>query len=376
MPAMKYNFRRSHAVIKVIGVGGAGGNAINRMIESGIRGVDFIAMNTDAQDLERNRAPYKLQLGQQMTKGLGVGGDPARGRKAAEESMEQIKEAVAGTNLLFVTAGMGGGTGTGAAPYVAKIARELGGEDILIVGVVTKPFEGEGEYKAKLAEDGVRELKQYADSWLIVPNENIFEVIDRSTTTEHAFRRADDVLRQAIKGISEVITTPGRLNVDFNDVKRIMTKSGEALIGIGEMSGENRHVEAAKKAIEAPMLENANLEGSRGLILHFLADEKLTMYEMEEAAKLIQQKASRDAIIKYGQVVDRNMGGTLRLTVMATGFSHEKSLARKKRLPLAPNLEELSESGMHSEPVGAELQEIDQDLVNKPAFLRRKSFRK
>ncbi|NLO91365.1 MAG: cell division protein FtsZ [Elusimicrobia bacterium] len=373
---MKYTFKRSHAVIKVVGVGGAGGNAINRMIESGIRGVDFIAMNTDAQDLERNRAPYKLQLGQQITRGLGVGGDPSKGRKSAEESQEQIKEAVSGTNLLFVTAGMGGGTGTGAAPYVAKVARELAGDDILIVGVVTKPFEGEGEYKAKLAEDGVRELKQYADSWLIVPNENIFDVIDRSTTTETAFKRADDVLRQAIKGISEIITTPGRMNVDFNDVKRIMTKSGEALIGIGEMSGENRHMEAAKKAIEAPMLENANLEGSRGLILHFLADEKLTMYEMEEAAKFIQQKASRDAVIKYGQVVDRGMGDSLRLTVMATGFSHEKSMARKKRLPLSPNMDELSDVTIPAEPIGSDVHEMDQDLVNKPAFLRRKGFRK
>ncbi|MCX5783447.1 MAG: cell division protein FtsZ, partial [Elusimicrobia bacterium] len=285
-------FHGKRAKIKVVGVGGGGGNALNRMVDANVLGVDFVALNTDAQDLKRNKAPYRIQLGENLTKGLGVGGDPEKGRKAAEESQEHIKQIVADTDLLFITAGMGGGTGTGAAPVIARIAREASGGETLIVGVVTRPFSFEGAQRASQAEAGVKEMRGYVDSLLVIPNEKLFDIIDRTTPMLEAFAMADEVLRQAVQGISDVITRPGEVNVDFNDVMRIMKKSGEALIGIGEMSGQNRHIGAATKAITSPLLENADLEGAKGLIVHFLSKSDIPLHEQSEVMNLIKERAS------------------------------------------------------------------------------------
>ena len=364
-------FQGKQAKIKVVGVGGAGGNAINRMVNAKIEGVDLIALNTDAQDLKRNIASYRVQLGETITKGLGVGGDPEKGRAAAEESIDHIRQIVTGTDLLFVTAGMGGGTGTGAAPVIARVAREIGGDNILVIGVVTKPFNFEGLARMKQAEDGICVMRNYVDSLLTIPNEKLFDIIDRNTPTKVAYERADEVLRQAIQGIADVITTPGEMNVDFNDVKRIMSKSGEALIGIGEASGSNRHIEAARKAIASPLLENADLEGAKGLIVHFLAKEHLT-YEQREVVEFIKENASKEAMIKFGLVYDDTMNNDLRITVIATGFSRpgadgHRPIARKRRLPMTPGFEEVP-------PELYEDASIQDDMLI-PAFIRRKKNR-
>ncbi|MDP2865278.1 MAG: cell division protein FtsZ, partial [Elusimicrobiota bacterium] len=254
---IRYNdFRDREAVIKVIGVGGGGGNAVNRMVESEIRLVDFVAVNTDAQDLRRSKAPNRIQIGEALTKGLGVGGDPAKGAAAALESSDLIKEAVADADLLFITAGMGGGTGTGAAPVVARLAKETN-PNALLIGVVTRPFGFEGKARAEQAHLGIHELRTHTDCLLVIPNDRILSEVGRNTTSEEAYRKADDVLRQAIQGIADVITCAGSVNVDFQDVRRIMTKAGEALIGIGRASGPDRHIDAAKEAIHSPMLESA-----------------------------------------------------------------------------------------------------------------------
>jgi len=361
-------FYGKQAAIKVIGVGGGGGNAVNRMIEAGIKGVDFIALNTDAQDLRRNKAPYRAQIGENLTKGLGVGGDPDKGRKAAEESQEHIRQIVTGADLIFITAGMGGGTGTGAAPTVARLAREAGGDNVLIVGVVTRPFNFEGSHRMRQAEEGIKELRTYVDSLLVIPNERLFEIIDRNTPTLEAFRMADDVLRQAIQGISDVITTAGEVNVDFNDVKRVMAKSGDALIGIGEMAGANRHIEAARTAIMSPLLERRNLNGAKGLIVHFLARQHF-MHEQREAVDFIRENASGDAVIIYGLAYDENMGDALKVTVIATGFSGEDApdmrlTLKKRRLPLVSDFDSLDRA---DEPADAAADEM---II--PAYMRRK----
>jgi cell division protein FtsZ len=365
-------FEGKRAKIKVLGLGGGGGNAINRMVDSGIHKVDLIAINTDAQDLRRNKAPYRVQIGEALTKGLGVGGDPDRGRRAAEESYEHIKQLVQGTDLLFITAGMGGGTGTGSAPVVAKVARETLGEDILIVGVVTRPFNFEGAQRMSQANLGIKNLRKYVDSLLVIPNERLFEIIDKQTSTLEAYRMADDVLKQAVQGISDVITLAGEVNVDFNDIKRIMTKSGEALIGIGQMSGEARHIEAARKAIESPLLENADLEGAKGLIVHFLAGEHFA-YEQREVVDFIKESASRDAHIKFGIAYDDTMGDNLRVTVIATGFS--ATGPGKRRISLVKKKRQLTEEKYHL--VSRALDddnnvEIHSDDMMIPAFMRRK----
>ncbi|MDD2773985.1 MAG: cell division protein FtsZ [Elusimicrobiales bacterium] len=364
-------FHGKKAKIKVIGVGGGGGNAINRMVNAGIESVDFLALNTDAQDLRRNLASWRVQLGETLARGLGVGGDPEKGRLSAEESIEHIRQIVSDTDLLFITAGMGGGTGTGAAPVVARVAREVAGDDVLVIGVVTRPFAYEGQTRMKQAEEGIAQMRNYADSMLIIPNEKLFDIIDRDTPTKDAYQMADDVLRQAIQGISEVITTPGEVNVDFNDIKRIMAKSGEALIGIGETSGTNRHIEAARKAITSPLLENADLEGAKGLIVHFLARDHMT-YEQREVVEFIKENASKDAMIKYGLVYDESMEDKLRVTVIATGFSRAGSGGlrpnpRKRRLPMTPGFDE---------PPREEYDDASiQDDMLIPAFMRRKKSR-
>ncbi len=321
------------AKIKIFGVGGAGGNAINNMIEQGIDGVEFWAANTDAQDLKKNRAPFKLKLGI-SNKGLGAGGDPEKGKEAALESMEDIKNALIGADMLFITAGMGGGTGTGASPVIAKVAKEL---NILTIGVVTKPFQFEGKNRSERAEKGLGELKNNVDALITIPNNRLLALLDRNTPLMKSFRFADDVLYQAVKGISDLITINGLINIDFADVKSVMQETGIARIGIGVASGENRAREAAEKAISNPLLEEVCLHGSRGLLLNITGGYDLTLSEVEEAANIVKETAREDANIRFGAIIDENMTDSIRITVVATGFdaSEKKELGvnrvRQKR---------------------------------------------
>ena len=305
------------AKIKVIGVGGGGSNAVNRMIELGLQGVEFIAVNTDAQALLHASAPKRMQIGEKLTRGLGAGARPEIGEKAAQESRDDILEALRGSDMVFVTAGMGGGTGTGAAPVVAECARELGA---LTVGVVTKPFTFEGPMRRKRAEAGIAALKQHVDTIITIPNDRLLQVVDKRTSIMKAFSIADDVLRQGVKGISDLIAVPGLINLDFADVRSIMTNAGAALMGIGEASGENAAVDAARAAVNSPLLETG-IDGAHGIILNITgAADNLTMYEVGEASTTIQESADPDANIIFGASIDDTLGDTVRVTVVATGF--------------------------------------------------------
>ena len=332
MPADSFESKK--AKIKVIGVGGGGGNAINHMVASGLKDVDFIAVNTDAQDLRRNQAPYLVQVGEKLTKGLGVGGDPEKGRKAAEESKEKLKQIIGECDLLFITAGMGGGTGTGVAPYLAKVAKDIYGDDLLVIGVVTRPFNFEGYVRGKNASAGIEEMQKHVDSMIIVPNEKLLDTVDASTSTPDAYKMVDEILLQAVQGISEVITKPGEVNIDFNDIRKVMSHSHKALIGVGEASGPGRHLIAAKKAISSPLLENADIRGAKGFVVHFTAEENLTLFEQSEVMNLIRQYANNDSIIMFGHSYDPTLNGTFKVTVIATGFSAEKANAFNARRPL------------------------------------------
>jgi cell division protein FtsZ len=307
--------------IKVIGIGGAGCNAVNTMITSGLARVDFIASNTDLQALDRSLAPYKIQLGPERTRGLGAGAKPEIGRDAALESKEHIRECLEGADMVFVTAGMGGGTGTGAAPIVASIAREMG---ILTVGVVTKPFQYEGQRRHKHAEEGIRDLRRHVDTLLVIPNQRLLGIVDKSTPLLEAFKVADDVLRQAIQGIADVITTTGHVNVDFADVRTVMSHTGRAVMGMGVSSGPNRAIEAAQKAMCSPLLEEGSVEGARGVLLNITGGPSMSLHEIEEAASIIQQTADPEANIIVGQVINPDMGEELIITVIATGFEREE----------------------------------------------------
>ena len=310
--------------IKVIGIGGAGCNAINTMITSGLARVDFIAGNTDLQALDRSLAPYKIQLGPERTRGLGAGAKPEIGRDAALESKEHIRECLEGADMVFVTAGMGGGTGTGAAPIVASIAREMG---ILTVGVVTKPFQYEGQRRHRHAEEGIRDLRRHVDTLLVIPNQRLLGIVDKSTPLLEAFKVADDVLRQAIQGIADVITTTGHVNVDFADVRTVMSHTGRAVMGMGVSYGPNRAIEAAQKAMCSPLLEEGSVEGARGVLLNITGGPSMSLHEIEEAASIIQQTADPEANIIVGQVINPDMGEELIITVIATGFEREEDLA-------------------------------------------------
>ncbi len=307
--------------IKVIGIGGAGCNAINTMITSGLARVDFIAGNTDLQALDRSLAPYKIQLGPERTRGLGAGAKPEIGRDAALESKEHIRECLEGADMVFVTAGMGGGTGTGAAPIVASIAREMG---ILTVGVVTKPFQYEGQRRHKHAEEGIRDLRRHVDTLLVIPNQRLLGIVDKSTPLLEAFKVADDVLRQAIQGIADVITTTGHVNVDFADVRTVMSHTGRAVMGMGVSYGPNRAIEAAQKAMCSPLLEEGSVEGACGVLLNITGGPSMSLHEIEEAASIIQQTADPEANIIVGQVINPDMGEELIITVIATGFEREE----------------------------------------------------
>jgi cell division protein FtsZ len=305
------------AVIKVIGVGGGGSNAVNRMIAAEVQGVEFIVVNTDLQALKMSNAPVKIQIGQKLTGGLGAGANPEVGRKAALEDTEKIIETLEGADMVFVTAGLGGGTGTGAAPILASLAAELGA---LTVAVVTKPFGFEGKKRRMQADQGLAELKECVDTVITIPNERLLQTVQRGTSLQDAFRIADDILRQGVQGISDIIQIPGIVNVDFADVKAIMQGMGMALMGTGTARGENRAVEAAQKAISSPLLEEASIQGARGVLMNITGSGRLGMHEVDEAAKIIQRAADEEANIIFGTVLDEDMADEVKITVIATGF--------------------------------------------------------
>ncbi len=308
----------SPTIIKVIGAGGGGSNAVNRMIAAGLKNVEFIVANTDLQALNLSNADLKLGLGAKVTHGLGAGGKPEVGEKAALEDRDAIAEALKGADMVFVTAGMGGGTGTGSAPVIAQVARDLGA---LTVGVVTKPFDFEGRVKARLAEEGIEKLRQAVDTLIVIPNQHLLKVVERRTPIREAFKLADDVLRQGVQGISDLITVPGEINIDFADVRTVMQGMGDAIMGIGYASGDNRAVEAAAKAVNNPLLEDARIEGARNILVNVTGGEDLALTEYEEIVNLITESADPEALIIPGIVTDPSIGDEVRVTVIATGFN-------------------------------------------------------
>lgn len=339
------------ARIKVIGVGGGGSNAVNRMILAGLKGVEFIAVNTDAQALYLSQAETKLQVGNKLTRGLGAGANPEIGSDAAEESREEIAKALKGADMVFVTAGMGGGTGTGAAPIIAEIAKEIGA---LTVGVVTKPFKFEGKKRSTHAVNGVNKLKEKVDTLITIPNDRLLQVVDKNTSINDAFRMADDVLRQGVQGISDLIAVPGLINLDFADVKTIMRETGSALMGIGSGTGENRAVTAARNAISSPLLETS-IEGAKGVLLNITGGNGLGLFEVNEAAEIIAEAADPEANIIFGAVIDESLDDEIRVTVIATGFDQR------------PTAQE------EAEPVKSfNLNGFSADDLEIPAFLRRR----
>jgi cell division protein FtsZ len=366
------------ARIKVVGVGGSGHNAIHRMINAGLMGVEFIAVNTDAQALHHSRADKKVQIGKQTTRGLGAGMNPELGRTAAEENKEEIMEALRGSDMVFVTCGLGGGTGSGAGPVVAELAKQ---EGILTVAVVTKPFAFEGAKRREIAEKSLEELKENVDAVIVIPNDRVLQIIDKKTSLLDAFRTVDDVLRQGVQGIADLVTTPGLINVDFADVKSVMADAGSALMGIGKGSGENRAVEAAKAAIDSPLLE-VSIDGAKGVLFNITGGKDLGMYEVDEAAKIITRSVDPEAKIIFGAVIDEALSDELRITVIATGF---EEIARKK--PLAKHglasgaltfAESPSDMMAEREPVFAsraldtEEEPEEQEELDIPAFIRKK----
>lgn len=338
------------AQIKVVGVGGGGNNAINRMIASGLKGVEFIAINTDAQALYMSQAEVKIQIGDKLTKGLGAGANPDMGQKAAEESRAELQQALKGADMIFVTAGMGGGTGTGAAPIVAEVAKELGA---LTVGVVTKPFTFEGRRRSMNAEKGIATLKEKVDALITIPNDRLLQVVEKRTSMTEAFRIADEVLRQGVQGISDLIAVPGLINLDFADVKTIMTQTGLAHMGIGKASGENRAAEAAKQAIASPLLETT-IEGAKGVLINITGGANLGLLEVNEAAEIVTQAADPDANIIFGAAIDEKLQDEVRITVIATGFE-------------ARNVKGVDKNGFK------EIEPKNLTDLDIPAFLRRRS---
>ena len=323
------------AVIKVVGVGGAGLNAVNRMIDAGLSQVEFIAVNTDIQQLQFSDAPLKIHIGRDLTEGLGSGADPSVGRKAAEESYDEIKQALRGADMVFVTAGEGGGTGSGAAPVVARIAREL---NALTVGIVTTPFKFEGTQRRRSADEGTAELRAECDTVIVVPNEKLLEVLDRSTSMLDAFRIADDVLRQGVQGICDLITMPGLINLDFADVRTVMTDAGNALMGIGYSGGEDRAVEAVERALRSPLIEG-EMTGAKGILLSIAGGEDLSLYEVNQAAEIVRQRATDETNIIFGATIDERLNGQVWVTVVATGFggaARRSTPFRSEREPFEP----------------------------------------
>ena len=315
------------AKLKVIGVGGGGGNAINRMIESSLSGVDFIAINTDAQDLDNNKAPTKIQIGKELTRGLGTGANTETGRKAMEADSQSTFNAINYSDMVFITAGMGGGTGTGASPLIAKIAREQG---CLTVGIVTKPFYFEGPKRMKRAEQGIRELKENVDTLIVIPNQRLLGIVDRKTKIREAFKIADSVLYQATKGISDLINHHGIINLDFADIKTIMKDMGEAIMGTGLASGEERAVLAAQQAISSPLLDDMSIKGANGLLINITGSEDMNLFEVDEACQIITEEAGKEADIIFGAVIDENLTDEIMITVIATGFGSKPNSRNEK----------------------------------------------
>ncbi len=368
------------ALIKVVGVGGGGSNAVNRMIRAELMGVEFISVNTDAQALLLSDAPHKLRIGDKITKGLGAGADPGVGRKAAEDDSEKLYEALKEADMIFVTAGMGGGTGTGAAPVIAEIAKDIGA---LTVAVVTKPFSFEGAKRRLLAEQGIQELVDKVDTLITIPNDRLLQVAEKKTTMVDAFRIVDDVLRQGVQGISDLITVPGLINLDFADVKTIMTNAGSALMGIGHGSGESRAADAARQAIMSPLLEQS-IDGARGVLFTITGGPDLTLFEVNEAAEIIHAAADPEANIIFGSVIDERMGNDVKISVIATGFDQARPLKRieqplyKRQVESRPadRARQISSSASTAPAGGTKSDDSPKgyaaDDLEVPSFLRRK----
>lgn len=361
------------AKIKVIGVGGGGSNAVNRMIENGVKGVEFITVNTDAQALHLTKSEQKLQIGDKLTRGLGAGANPEVGKKAAEESREGIMNTLKGADMVFVTAGMGGGTGTGAAPVIAELAKECGA---LTVGVVTRPFTFEGRKRSGQAEFGIEALKEKVDTLIVIPNDRLLEIVDKKTPMMEAFREADNVLRQAVQGISDLIAVPGLINLDFADVKTIMTERGSALMGIGVAAGENRAMDAARKAIMSPLLETS-IEGARGIIMNITGGSNLSLFEVNEAAEIVISASDPEVNMIFGASIDDSMKDDIKVTVIATGFEHKGPTRRpistsSPQAGAAPQQPEHHQdsraSGHNLRPFGGSATSNEQ--LDIPAFLR------
>ena len=351
--------KESFAQIKVVGVGGGGSNAVNRMIAEGLGGVEFVAINTDAQALMLSDAPTRVRIGDKLTRGLGVGGNAELGKKAAEESTEDLKDVLEGSDMVFITAGMGGGTGTGASPVVARIAKEVGA---LTIGVVTRPFNWEGAVRSKTARSGVEALKEVVDTLIVIPNDRLLEITDKRVSLRDAFSLADDVLRQGVQGISELITVPGLINLDFADVRAIMSQGGAALMAVGKASGDNRAAEAAQQAISSRLLD-ITIDGAHGILFNVTGGSDLSLYEVNEAASIIKQTAHPDVNLIFGAVIDDEMGDEVRITVIATGFDQtERPHSRPtRRTTESPEQEE----------VDFPMPAFDKDDLEIPAFLRR-----
>src|SRR3954467_14684170 len=350
------------AVIKVAGVGGGGTNAVNRMVEAGVAGVEFIAVNTDAQALLMLEADLKVQVGSHSTRGLGAGADPEVGRAAAEESRDELKDALKGADMVFVTAGEGGGTGTGGAPIVAELAREIGA---LTVGVVTRPFSFEGKRRGDQAERGIQELAENVDTLIVIENDRLLQVVEKQTSILDAFRIADDILRQGVQGITDLITVPGLVNLDFADVRTIMRDAGSALMGIGIASGENRAGEAARAAVSSPLLESS-IEGATGILLNITGPADLGLFEVNEAAEVVRDGADQNANVIFGAVIDESAGDEVRVTVIATGFGPKRQRVRAQRPGAADE-----PGGARREPVPARTSyETAPDALEVPSFLR------
>ena len=374
----------SLATIKVIGVGGGGNNAVNRMIEHGVQGVEFIAVNTDAQALNLSKAEIKMQIGAKLTRGLGAGANPEVGKKAAEESKEQIEAALQGADMVFVTAGMGGGTGTGAAPVVAQIARDLGA---LTVGVVTRPFSFEGRKTSDTSHWRYCCNERISDTLIVIPNDRLLEIVDKSTPMLEAFREADNVLRQGVQGISDLIAVPGLINLDFADVKTIMSNKGSALMGIGVAAGENRAAEAAKKAISSPLLETS-IDGAQGVLLNITGGSNLSLYEVQEAADIVATASDQEVNMIFGSVINDNLKDEIVVTVIATGFNEEiiqpkptrPALGQQQQKPVSsmPKREPKREEAPQQEPTRntPPQQQQGEDILDIPTFLRNRNRRR
>ncbi len=373
------------AQIKVVGVGGGGTNAVNRMIAEGLQGVEFVAINTDAQALMLSDAPKRVRIGDKLTRGLGAGGNPEVGMKAAEESADDLYASLKGADMVFVTCGMGGGTGTGAAPVVARIARDVGA---LTIGVVTRPFSFEAHKRSAAAEQGINNLKEHVDTLIVIPNDRLLEIVDKKATLQQSFRTADDVLRQGIQGISELITVPGLINLDFADVKTIMSEGGAALMAVGTASGDDRAVAAAQQAITSKLLD-VTIDGARGILFNVTGGSSMTLYEVNQAAALIRETAHPDVNLIFGAVIDDKMGDNIRITVIATGFDHAGTTPVRRRVqvpaqqPVAVGVTNRSAGAAQSadpaQPAQGQgglfdfpVRQFDQDNLEVPAFLRRR----